>query len=157
MQVKLLISLIVLGMSQTYAKMTEAAWFYRRDRPMIISHRGAFGSYPEHSMAAYSGAYYGGTDFIELDVQITKDGYLICQHDTHLDETTDVLYRTDFENKRRLPDEYGHQFFLQDFTLEELRQLGRVQKWQFRSQEMNGLYGILTLQEVIDEVKRFSS
>jgi len=58
--------------------MTDASYFYRTDRPLLISHRGSFGHFPEHSLGGYTDAYYGGADYIELDLQITKDGHLIA-------------------------------------------------------------------------------
>ena len=50
------------------AKMSEAPYFYRKDRPMIVLHRGSYGKFPEHSIGSYADAYYGGTDYIELDL-----------------------------------------------------------------------------------------
>lgn len=76
--------------SLVLCKMTPASYFYRDDRPLVISHRGAFGSFPEHSIGAYVQAYYDGADFIELDVQVTRDGQLVAQHDDFLDDSTDV-------------------------------------------------------------------
>ena len=70
--------------------MTDAPYFYRTDRPLVIAHRGSYGRAPEHSLASYIDAYYGGADFLELDVQVSKDGYLILQHEPSLNETTDI-------------------------------------------------------------------
>ena len=50
------------------AKLSDAAYFYRSDRPTVIGHRGSFGHFPEHSLGGYDDAYYGGTDWIELDL-----------------------------------------------------------------------------------------
>ena len=72
------------------ALMTDAAYFYRTDRPMVVGHRGSFGHFPEHSLGGYEDAYFGGTDYIEMDLQLTKDGQLAAQHDPYLDVTTDV-------------------------------------------------------------------
>ena len=63
------------------SKLTTAQYFYNKERPLVISHRGSFGHFPEHSLGGYVDAYYGGADFIELDLQITKDGQLVAQHD----------------------------------------------------------------------------
>ena len=67
--------------TMTEAKITTAPYFYNKDRPLVISHRGSSGHFPEHSLGGYVDAYYGGADFIELDLQITKDGQLVAQHD----------------------------------------------------------------------------
>ena len=64
----------VLLLEQAVAKLSEAAYLYRTDRPLIVAHRGSFGHFPEHSLGSYTDAYYGGTDFIEMDVLATKDG-----------------------------------------------------------------------------------
>jgi glycerophosphoryl diester phosphodiesterase len=61
-------AIALLAMQSADAKMTEAAYFYRKDRPMIVAHRGSFGHFPEHSIASYTDAYYGGTDYIEMDL-----------------------------------------------------------------------------------------
>ena len=58
-------------------------------RPLIIAHRGASGYAPEHTMQAYKLAMEDyAADYLELDLQITKDGFLICMHDAKLDRTT---------------------------------------------------------------------
>ncbi|MBN3586095.1 glycerophosphodiester phosphodiesterase, partial [Algoriphagus aestuarii] len=56
----------------------------------IISHRGASGHRPEHTLASYElGARYGG-DFIEVDLVATADGHLIARHEPEIGQTTDV-------------------------------------------------------------------
>src|ERR1700745_2620960 len=57
--------------------------------PLLIAHRGASGYAPEHTIAAYDAAIKQGADFVEQDLQLTKDGVLICIHDPDLDRTTD--------------------------------------------------------------------
>jgi glycerophosphoryl diester phosphodiesterase len=55
----------------------------------IIAHRGASGSAPENTMAAFSLAIEQGADAIELDVRLTADGVAVVLHDAALDRTTD--------------------------------------------------------------------
>ena len=50
------------------AKLTEAEYFYNKDRPLVISHRGSFGHAPEESLASFVDAYYSGADFLEMDL-----------------------------------------------------------------------------------------
>ena len=57
---------------------SDASYFYNESRPLVVAHRGASSHFPEESMPSFVDAYYGGTDFMELDLQITKDGYLIA-------------------------------------------------------------------------------
>src|SRR4051794_28236165 len=59
-------------------------------RPLLIAHRGASGYAPEHTLAAYRLAIEQGADFIEQDLQITKDGALVCIHDADLARTTNA-------------------------------------------------------------------
>lgn len=55
---------------------------------IIIAHRGASAYAPEHTLPAYDLAVKSGADYIEIDLQITKDGELIALHDDELDRTT---------------------------------------------------------------------
>ncbi|MDF2592314.1 MAG: Glycerophosphoryl diester phosphodiesterase, partial [Clostridia bacterium] len=45
-------------------------------KTVIYAHRGASGSAPENTMAAFRKAYNMGSNGIECDVQMTKDGKL---------------------------------------------------------------------------------
>lgn len=56
----------------------------------VTAHRGASVSYPENTMRAFVGAKELGADWIELDVQQTKDRQLIVLHDTNFKRTTGV-------------------------------------------------------------------
>ena len=67
---------------------SSVMWPYTK--PTLIAHRGASGEAPEHTLAAYELALKHGADFIEPDIQMTKDGVLICLHDTTLERTTNV-------------------------------------------------------------------
>jgi len=53
-----------------------------------IAHRGASGSAPEHTRAAFVRALGLGVDMIELDVQLSRDEQLIVIHDHELERTT---------------------------------------------------------------------
>jgi glycerophosphoryl diester phosphodiesterase len=72
---------------------------------VVIAHRGASYDAPEHTLPAYHRAVEVGTDFLECDLQLTKDQVLVCVHDTTVDRTSDGTGRVDA------------------FTLDELRQL----------------------------------
>ncbi len=56
----------------------------------VTAHRGASVKYPENTMEAFIGAKEMGADYIELDVQQTKDNELIVIHDSNLKRTTGV-------------------------------------------------------------------
>lgn len=56
--------------------------------PVIFAHRGSSGTYAEHTRAAYLQALADGADGVECDVHLSRDGQLVCIHDTTLDRTT---------------------------------------------------------------------
>lgn len=54
----------------------------------VTAHRGACGYAPENTVASVRKALDIGVDRIEVDVQQTKDGVVVCLHDKKLDRTT---------------------------------------------------------------------
>ncbi|WP_165229046.1 glycerophosphodiester phosphodiesterase family protein [Aquisphaera insulae] len=115
-------------------------------RPTLIAHRGDSGRAPEHTIAAYKLALEANADFVEPDLQVTKDGVLVCLHDTTLERTTDV--ETVFPGRSRTIQ--GRKVWpVADFTLEEIR---RLDAGSWRGPEFRGLR-VPTLQEMIDVVK----
>lgn len=58
-------------------------------RPLVIAHRGASGTRPENTLAAFRRALELGADMVELDVQLTRDGEVVVIHDRSLERTTD--------------------------------------------------------------------
>jgi glycerophosphoryl diester phosphodiesterase len=56
--------------------------------PLVIAHRGASASAPEHTTAAYDLAIEQHADVLECDLQLTADEVLVCMHDTTVDRTT---------------------------------------------------------------------
>lgn len=59
-------------------------------RPAIIAHRGASYLAPEETAPAYLLAREMGVDYLELDLQRTKDGVLVALHDDDLRRTTNI-------------------------------------------------------------------
>lgn len=57
--------------------------------PFVIAHRGASGTCPENTLAAFARAETMGAHMVELDVQLTRDGEVVVIHDWTLDRTTD--------------------------------------------------------------------
>jgi glycerophosphoryl diester phosphodiesterase len=53
----------------------------------VVAHRGASGWAPEHTVASYDLALALRADFIEQDLQRTKDSVLVILHDETLDRT----------------------------------------------------------------------
>ncbi|MDE6688144.1 MAG: phosphatase PAP2 family protein [Lachnospiraceae bacterium] len=56
----------------------------------LIAHRGYSSEFPENTMPAFEGALDIGVDYIETDVQMTKDGRLVLFHDNDLMRITGV-------------------------------------------------------------------
>jgi glycerophosphoryl diester phosphodiesterase len=62
-------------------------------RPLIIAHRGFSSRYLENTLASVSAALQLGVDFVEIDVQETRDGELIVFHDYRLNRICGVRGR----------------------------------------------------------------
>ena len=96
----------------------------RARSPILIAHRGASAYAPEHTLAAYETAIGQGADFVEQDLQITRDGFLICAHDAELSRTTNVAeIFPDRARTRSVFDLPQRGWYAVDLTLEELRRL----------------------------------
>lgn len=114
--------------------------------PVCIAHRGASAYAPEHTLAAYRLALDMKADFVEPDLQITKDGVLICMHDATLERTTNV--KTVFPHRSR--EVKGKpKWFVSDFTLAEINQLDAGSWFQKKYTGEK----VPTFQEMIDVVK----
>lgn len=55
---------------------------------LVIAHRGASGYAPENTIASFNKALELKANYIELDVQMTKDRELVVIHDTNIARTT---------------------------------------------------------------------
>ncbi|WP_343212812.1 glycerophosphodiester phosphodiesterase family protein [Arthrobacter sp. Br18] len=58
--------------------------------PILIGHRGAAGTAPENTVAAFQDGRTSGADFFEIDVQLSADGVPFLFHDDTPARTTDV-------------------------------------------------------------------
>jgi glycerophosphoryl diester phosphodiesterase len=59
-------------------------------RPRIVAHRGASWDAPENTLAAFRSAWALGTEAVELDVRVTRDGEVVVIHDASTMRTTGV-------------------------------------------------------------------
>jgi glycerophosphoryl diester phosphodiesterase len=57
-------------------------------RPEVVAHRGASEDEAEHTLAAYERALEDGSDGVECDVRLTRDGVLVCVHDRRINRTS---------------------------------------------------------------------
>lgn len=124
-------------------------------RKILIAHRGASAYAPENTLPAYRLAIEQGADYVEQDLQITRDGELVCLHDLTLERTTDVarifpdraqVQQTGGRTVRRWP--------VWEFRLEEIRRLDagawfgerfrgtRIPTWQEAIELIRGKAGL---------------
>jgi glycerophosphoryl diester phosphodiesterase len=110
---------------------------------MIIAHRGSTYFTPEETEPAFRWARNIGADYLEFDVQLTKDSVLIAFHDKNLTRTTNVA--------KLFPDRATAE--INEFTLRELRSLDAGSWFNIKNPDRardkyKGLK-ILTLKDVI--------
>ncbi len=86
------------------------------DGKIIIAHRGGTGYLPEHTLEAKALAIGQKSDYVEQDLAMTKDNYLIVIHDPYLDGITNVAEI--YPDRKR----DGH-YYVMDFTLDEIQNL----------------------------------
>jgi len=126
------------------------------EQPLVFGHRGASGYLPEQTLEAYARAIDLGADAVEPDLISTKDGVLIARHDPNLDFSTDVAKHPEFASRKKTVQVDGETqtgWFASDFTLAEIKTLGALITDAERPQQFNGLYKVVTFQEIIDLVK----
>ncbi|CAN7512549.1 glycerophosphodiester phosphodiesterase [Rossellomorea sp. LjRoot5] len=119
------VSLLLSPFSQAFAEEPSAG---EKKQVENIAHRGAAAYAPENTIASYDLAVDMKADYIEIDVQRSKDGELVVIHDTSVDRTTDGSGKVG------------------DLTLEEMKSLdaGSWKGEQFAGEE------IPTFEEVLD-------
>jgi glycerophosphoryl diester phosphodiesterase len=84
----------------------SANLFPELPRPYLFAHQGGEALAPTNTMAAFAVAdSIGGSDFLDIDVHMTRDGHLVGIHDPTVDRTTNAQGRVDA------------------YTLEEIQQL----------------------------------
>ena len=74
-------------------------------RPLIFAHRGSTILAPENTATAFDLALSFGSDILETDVRLTKDGVVVVFHDNRVDRTTNAQGK------------------VRDFTFKQLKQL----------------------------------
>jgi glycerophosphoryl diester phosphodiesterase len=112
--------------------------YFQPQRPRLYAHRGAAGTCPENTMAAFRAAVEAGSRYLELDVWASRDGVVMIHHD-------ETMLRTCNDPRR-----------LSDLDLAELKQLDAGATFSsdgglsipFRNQGI----GIPTLAELLREI-----
>jgi len=91
--------------------------------PMIAAHRGGGECNPENTMLAFREAVATyEVDIIESDLYLTKDGYLVYNHDDYIDETCNVNGDISLDEVKELCGDSSRRHYIKDMTLAELRQ-----------------------------------
>ena len=91
---------------------------------LVIAHRGASGTLPEHTLEAYALAIEQGAHFIEPDLVSTRDGVLVARHENELSDTTDVAEK--FPGRKATKTVDGHDltgWFIEAFSWAEVQTL----------------------------------
>lgn len=125
-------------------------------QPVVVAHRGASGYLPEETYEAYVKAIELGADAIEPDLVSTKDGVLIARHDPNLAYSTNVASIAKFADRKKTISVDGETqtgWFAGDFTFAEIKELGGISTDAERPQQFNGLYKVVSFQEIIDLAK----
>ena len=92
-------------------------------KTMIAAHRGGSVSNPENTMLAFREAVNTfKVDIIESDLYLTKDGYLVYNHDSYIDETCNVNGDISLDAVKELCNDKANRHYISDMTLAELEQ-----------------------------------
>lgn len=84
--------------------------------PKVAAHRGGAINHPENTMLAFREAVAMGVDILESDLYLTKDGYLVYNHDEYIDDTCNVNGDIPHEQAKE------NRHYIKDMTLAELQQ-----------------------------------
>ena len=139
---------VLLGLGQAQAATepgpTALATRLGIPHPAVIAHRGASFDAPESTAASYKLARDLGADYLEMDLQRSKDGVLFALHDNNLQRTTDVASK--FPERKDSP--------ATEFTIAELKSLDAGSwfnsAYPDRARPAYAGLKILTLDEIID-------
>ena len=84
------------------------------DQVIVCAHRGASGTHPENTIAAFNEASALGCEMLEFDVRATADGHLLILHDESVDRTTNgagKIWQLSFAEVRALDASAGHKAY----------------------------------------------
>lgn len=119
---------------------------YNFEYPVLVAHRGDSYGFPESTLPAVKAALESGIDYIELDIQRSKDGKLVVFHDLNLLRLTNA--------EEVFPEKNNYE--LHNFTFKELRRLNYGGwfnlKYPQRADDSYSRLKILSLEEVLELV-----
>lgn len=136
----LLVFLVVINLVEPSANVENNPFVAREgELPMIAAHRGGGNNFPENTLLAFREAVNTlGVDIIESDLYLTKDGYLVYNHDSYIDETCNVNGDLSLEAVEELCDDKANRHYIEDMTLEELEQYNFG--YYFEEEELGRIY-----------------
>ena len=107
--------------------------------PMIAAHRGGTDNYPENTMLAFRESVKTlEVDIIESDLYLTKDGYLVYNHDSYIDETCNINGDISLDEVKQLCKDSSKRHYIKDMTLSELQQYNFG--YYFKDENGNRIY-----------------
>jgi glycerophosphoryl diester phosphodiesterase len=146
---KLLASGLAAGLADasTAAEQKEAA---RAAGKFVVGHRGACAYAPENTLESYRLAIKQRAEYVEQDLQITRDGVLVCCHDTSLERISNVrdVFPDRFKEET-VKDQKVKRWYFHEFTLKEIKQLDAGGWFDPKFKGVT----IPTWQEAIDTIK----
>ncbi|CAD8074374.1 unnamed protein product [Paramecium sonneborni] len=133
--------------------------YYQKVKPLIAAHRGLSSLYPENTLEGFKSALQF-SDFIELDVVLNKEGLPMVCHDAFLSLVSDVKNHNKFEGRKTskiLYEKEKQDWWISDFTFQELKELHLSQCINNRKSEFDGQLQIPSLKEIIDFFLSYNS
>lgn len=120
----------------------------------LQAHRGGLGLVVENTLPAFANALELGVTTLELDVQITEDGYAVVTHDRDPSPSKCVDTAPAFSGDPEFP-YVPNRTFVKDLTLAQVRTIdcGSLRLPQFPGQELHPGERMPLLSEVFDLVE----
>jgi Glycerophosphoryl diester phosphodiesterase len=114
------------GMTATFSVISGGDTDESRNKIMNIAHRGASGYAPENTLAAFDKAVEMQADYIEIDVQLSKDDLPVVIHDDTLDRTTNGTGNISAHTFQELRSLDAGSWFDKDYAGEKIPSLNEV-------------------------------
>ncbi len=67
----------------------QVAHHNRKERPLVMAHRGSADELAENTLGAFARALEQGANMLETDIRFTRDDVIVIMHDGAVDRTTD--------------------------------------------------------------------
>lgn len=162
----ILLLIVAIGTSNFVININKNTIYLKETLPgmQIVSHRGYSSKAPENTIPAIELAIQAHADYVEIDVQQTKDGVLVLLHDRNLRRTTGLnklIYNTNYKEIKKLDagSWFGSEYAGTNIpTLEEVLELcqGRINlsiELKFHAHKKNLEEDLIALIEEYDFVE----